>query len=120
MHKLSPLIPLLFIVVSCDYFKQDDPRTPIARVNDEYLYEEDIADFISQDTSKEDSVLLVNNHIKRWATQQLLIAQAQINLTDHELNEYNKLVDQYKTDLYTEAYKSNIVSLRLDNTITDT
>ena len=44
MHKLSPLILVLFIVVSCDYFKQDDPRTPIARVNDEYLYEEDITD----------------------------------------------------------------------------
>jgi hypothetical protein len=119
MYKLSPLILVLFIVVSCDYFKQEDPRTPIARVNDEYLYEEDIADLISQATSKEDSTLLVNNHIKRWATQQLLIDQAKINLSDHELSEYNKLVDQYKIDLYTEAYKSNIVSLQLDNTITE-
>lgn len=119
MRKLSPLILVLFIVFSCDYFKQEDARTPIARVNDEYLYEEDIVDLITQATSKEDSALLVNNHIKLWATQQLLIDQAKINLSDHELSEYNKLVDQYKIDLYTEAYKSNIVSLQLDSTITE-
>jgi hypothetical protein len=119
MRKLSPLILVLFIVVSCDYFKQENARIPIARVNDEYLYEEDIADLITQATSKDDSALLVNNHIKLWATQQLLIDQAKINLSDHELSEYNKLVDQYKIDLYTEAYKSNIVSLQLDSTITE-
>ena len=118
MHRLSPLILLLIFVTSCDYFKQEDPRVPIARVNDSYLYEEDVTDLISQATSQEDSALRVNNYINRWATQQLLIDQSKINLTDEELFEYDRLVDQYKTDLYTEAYKSSIVSQQLDSTIT--
>jgi len=119
MHKFSPFIVLLLLLTSCDYFKQEDPRIPIARVNDTYLYVEDVINLVSEATSKEDSVLRVNNFIKRWATQQLMIDQAKINLTDKELDGYDKLVDQYRIDLYTEAYKSNIVSQQLDSTITE-
>lgn len=118
MLRLSPFIlVLLFFVSACDYFKQEDLRVPIARVNDTFLYEEDIADLISEATSREDSALRVHNFVTRWATQQLLIDQAKINLSDAELREYDKLVEQYKIDLYTEAYKSNIVSTQLDSTI---
>lgn len=118
MHKFSPFIVLLLWLSSCDYFKQEDPRIPIARVNETYLYDEDISNLISEATSKEDSVLRVNNYINRWATQQLMIDQAKINLTDDELDGYDKLVNQYRVDLYTEAYKSSIVSQQLDSTIT--
>ncbi|MBX2828705.1 MAG: peptidyl-prolyl cis-trans isomerase [Flavobacteriaceae bacterium] len=108
---------MMFLVTACDYFKQEDPRTPMARVNDSYLYEEDIEDLISESTSPEDSALLVSNYINRWATQQLLMDQARINLSDEELQEYDRLIEQYRTDLFTEAYKSNIVSLQLDSVI---
>ena len=118
MHKYSPFIVLLLWLTSCDYFKQEDPRIPIARVNETYLYEEDISNLISEATSQEDSVLRANNYINRWATQQLMIDQAKINLTDEELDGYDKLVNQYRVDLYTEAYKSSIVSQQLDSTIT--
>ncbi|GAB5400374.1 MAG: hypothetical protein Aureis2KO_19590 [Aureisphaera sp.] len=120
MHR-HPLIYLVcfFLVTACDYFKQEDPRTPIARVNDSYLYEEDIAGLISESTTTEDSVILVSNYINRWATQQLLMDQAKINLTDNEHAEYDRLIEQYKTDLFTEAYKSNIVSSQLDSVISN-
>ncbi len=108
---------LAFFTTACDYFKQEDPRTPIARVNETYLYEEDIKELISESTSSEDSALLVSSYINRWATQQLLMDQAKINLSDPELQEYDRLIDQYKTDLFTEAYKSNIVSQQLDSVI---
>lgn len=108
------LIPLM---IACDYFKQEDPRTPIARVNNTYLYQEDIADLISEGTSREDSMLLVNDYINRWATQQLLIDRARVNLSDTEQAAYDKLVQQYKVDLYTEAYKNTVVSQQLDSSI---
>ncbi|MBL4662463.1 MAG: peptidyl-prolyl cis-trans isomerase, partial [Flavobacteriaceae bacterium] len=118
MHKFPPIIVLFLLITSCDYFKQEDLRIPIARVNDTYLYEEDVSNLVFEVTSAEDSILRVNNFIKRWATQQLMIDQAKINLTDTELSNYDKLVDQYRIDLYTEAYKSSIVPQQLDSTIT--
>lgn len=118
MRFIPLLLVLSILLVSCDYFKQEDPRIPIARVNDTYLYEDDIIDLVAQTTTPEDSILVVSNYINRWATQQLLIDQARINLGDEEQQAYDKLVEQYKIDLYTEAYKSSIVSARLDSTIT--
>jgi hypothetical protein len=48
----------------------------------------------------------------------LLIDQSIINLTQEKQDAYNNLVNQYKTDLYIEAYKSSIVAKRLDSIIT--
>ncbi|WP_235811029.1 peptidyl-prolyl cis-trans isomerase [Aequorivita aquimaris] len=91
----------------------------VARVNDNFLYEKDIQKFISEDTTPEDSILIVNNYINRWATQQLLIDQARINLSADQLEQYEKLVQEYQNDLLTEAYKNVIVSKQLDSTITE-
>ncbi len=91
----------------------------VARANDNFLYEKDIQKLISEDTTPEDSILIVNNYINRWATQQLLIDQARINLSADQLEQYEKLVQEYQNDLLTEAYKNVIVSKQLDSTITE-
>ncbi|QNJ96648.1 peptidylprolyl isomerase [Constantimarinum furrinae] len=119
MTKLFLTIFGLLFLVSCDYFKQEAEQVPVARVNDSYLYEKDIRDLISQNTSAEDSILIVNNFINRWATQQLLIDQAKINLSQQKLDSYDKLVSEYKNDLYTEAYKNAIVLKQLDTTVSE-
>ena len=113
------IILLSTILVSCDYFKKETEKNAIARVNDKYLYEEDIKQLVNENTSPEDSTLIVNSYINRWATQQLLIGQANINLTPEDLERYDKLVNEYKTDLLTEAYKNVIVDKQLDSVITD-
>ena len=74
-------------------------------------------DLISDNTSKEDSTLIVNNFINRWATKQLLIDQSMINLSQEKQDFFNEMVSQYKTDLYTEAYKSSIILKQLDTVI---
>nr|WP_246516311.1 peptidyl-prolyl cis-trans isomerase [Aequorivita echinoideorum] len=104
-------------MVSCDYFTQDAEKTAVARVNDTYLYEEDIQKLLTENISAADSTIIVTNYINRWATQQLLIDQAKINLSAEKLDEFSKLVQEYQNDLYTEAYKNVIVSRQLDSTI---
>ncbi len=118
MRKISILLVVVLISVSCEYLKQDTKQMPIARVNDNYLYWEDIKELVSQATSKTDSALLVSNYINRWATKQLLMDQSKINLSEKQQKDFDKLVEDYKTELYTEAYKSTIVSNRLDSTVT--
>ncbi len=117
MRRLPVYIICLLTAVSCDYFKEDTSKVPVARVNESYLYEEDIADLVSEETSPEDSTLLVNTYINRWATQQLLIDQARINLSEEKLETFNKLVEQYEADLFTEAYKNVIVGRDLDSVV---
>ena len=118
MNKTFLTIISLIVLCSCDFINQDNLDTPIARVNDSYLYKKDIKNLIFENTSKDDSTLIVTNFINRWATKQLLIDQSIINLTQEKQDAYNNLVNQYKTDLYIEAYKSSIVAKQLDSVIT--
>ncbi|WP_432410772.1 peptidyl-prolyl cis-trans isomerase [Rasiella sp. SM2506] len=111
------LLCVCILVSSCDYFKEKDDRVPIARVNNSYLYQEDIAALISENASQEDSTLIVSNYINRWATQQILMDQAIINIPENKQENYNKLIAEYKRDLYTEAYKNTIISKQLDSTV---
>ena len=117
MNRISLTIISIITLSSCDYFKQDNLRIPIARVNNSYLYQKDIKNLIFENTSKEDSTLIVANFINRWATKQLLIDQSIVNLPQEKQDAYNDLVNQYKIDLYIEAYKSSIVAKQLDSII---
>ena len=117
MNRIFLTIISIITLSSCDYFKQDNLGNPIARVNNSYLYQKDIKNLIFENTSKEDSTLIVANFINRWATKQLLIDQSIVNLPQEKQDAYNDLVNQYKIDLYIEAYKSSIVAKQLDSII---
>lgn len=119
--KRATLITLIFtfVLVSCDYFVSPPEDSVIARVNDKYLYLSDIEKLISEGTSPEDSTLIVKNYINQWATQQLLIDRALVNLSVEELERYEKLVQEYRTDLLTDAYKNAVATKQLDTTVTE-
>jgi hypothetical protein len=109
---------LVILVSSCDFFKKTENGNPIARVNDTYLYQEDIKGLIYDGITKEDSTLRVNNYINKWATQQLLINGAQINLTEEKQTEFKRLVKQYKNDLFIKAYLEALVKRSIDTIVT--
>lgn len=118
MTKVSILF-LLVLFSSCNYFKPEAKPQSIARVNDSYLFKEDIKDLVPAGTSKEDSLVIVRNFIDRWASQKLLMNAAEINLSTERQEEYNKLIRQYKIDLYTRAYIEEIVKTTVDTVISD-
>lgn len=108
------LIGLLVMVNSCDFIKKSDGNNPVARVNENYLYEDDINDLVSEGTSKQDSILLIQNFINRWATQQLFVDGAKLNLSEEKQAAFDKLVVQYKNDLYSKAYIEALVKRSID------
>lgn len=108
------LIGLLVMVNSCDFIKKSDGSNPVARVNENYLYEDDINDLVSEGTSKQDSILLIQNFINRWATQQLFVDGAKLNLSEEKQAAFDKLVVQYKNDLYSKAYIEALVKRSID------
>ena len=118
MAKFLFILTFSCVFLGCDFLEPKSNKVPVARVNDTYLYQEDIQDLISQNTTKQDSISIVANYIQRWATQQLLIDQANINLPRQQIEDYQQMVTQYRNDLFAQAYKGAIVSKLLDSTIT--
>ncbi len=111
------ILCLVLLSYSCTFFKSEDTRIPIARVHESYLYTEDLKDLVTAGTTKEDSILLVQNFINSWATQQLLVAGAKRNLNEEKLANFQRLVEQYKRDLYSKAYLEALVSRSLNDTV---
>lgn len=116
MTKL-PYIGLCLLLFSCNYFKPQAKPEAIARVNDTYLFKEDIKDLVPKGTSTEDSITIVHNFIDRWAAQKLLISAAEVNLSDEKKADFDNLVKQYKIDLYTKAYIEEVVKTTVDTVI---
>jgi len=119
LYKNSAIIACFCVLFfSCEFFKKEELGIPVARVKDMYLYQSDIKDLVSEEATKEDSSVIVNNFINKWATQQLLIANAKINLSEEKQEEYNKLVEQYRSDLFTNAYQEALVKQSIDTSVT--
>ena len=117
--KYLGLMICLVLAVSCQNFGNQSKREAIARVNNTYLYKEDIKDLIPEKTSKEDSINIVNNFINTWATRQLFMDQAKRNLTQEELKEFDELVESYQRTLYINAYKNAVINKSINMEITE-
>ena len=117
MRQSLYILCFSFFLFGCDFFKTTDDRKPVARVNDTYLYEEDIADVVPEGVSKEDSLVLVNAYLNRWARQLLLMDGALLNLSEDKQSEFSKLVEQYKSDLFTKAYLEGLVKKNIDTVV---
>ena len=121
MRKSFLIFGVIFLLLeACDLSKSKVEGTPIARVNDTFLMVENIDLTEFEGLSSEDSLLQIQTKLRNWATQQLLIDGATLNLEEKQLEDFESLVQQYRTDLYTSAYLEALVKRNLDTSITNT
>jgi len=121
MRKFFLVFGVIFLFFeACDLSKSKVEGTPIARVNDTFFMVEDIDLTEFEGLSSEDSLLQIQTKLRNWATQQLLIDGATLNLEEKQLEDFESLVQQYRTDLYTSAYLEALVKRNLDTSITNT
>lgn len=109
---------MLFLVSCGSFLKDGDENEPIARVGENYLYQEDVIALLYDGISKEDSITVVTNYINNWASKTLLLSKAKINLPEDKLAEFDALVANYQADLYTRAYKDALVHQAADSMVT--
>lgn len=108
---------IAFCCLGCSFFNKQPEGTIIARVNDSYLYQKDLKDLVPNGSTAQDSTLIVNAYIDRWARQLLLMDGALQNLPEQKQQEFLKLVEQYKNDLYTKAYLERLVKKNIDTVV---
>ena len=112
------IFTVLFFASCSSFIKDQGTEGPLARVGESYLYEKDVIPLMYDGITKQDSVSVVTNYINNWASKQLLLSKAKINLPEEKLAEFNALVADYQTDLYTRAYKDALVGQAGDSTVT--
>ena len=115
--------PLLFLLISglsltaCQWLSpaQKDSKV-VAKIGDYYLYEEDIQKLLPQGHTLEDSLRIVTPYINNWALKKLLFLKAEKNIPNSKKEEFEQLVSQYRTDLYTQFYL-DLLSRQVDTLI---
>ncbi len=116
MKKQILLLIIFLSIFSC---KQEEKiENAVARVGNKYLLEEDIAERIPENLNKEDSLLYRRNLIKNWATEELLLKKAKINIEDKN-NEIKNLIKDYEKELFIDKYKQAVLQQELDTIIED-
>ncbi len=104
---------------SCDYIKTPENDDALARVNDNYLYQSDVIKHLPENLNANDSIAFLQRYINDWAKQELLVNGATQNLNEDKLNQFDALVKQYKSDLYTNAYLEALINKSLDTLVKD-
>lgn len=119
MKKTGIALLVVIILQSCNYFTfKKENIEAVARVNNNYLYKEDLNKVFTNTINKQDSILLVNNYIHNWVKQQLLLEKAQLNL-EGDQERFKDLVKKYQEDLYINSYKEAVVNQYLNTEITE-
>ncbi|EGD33253.1 hypothetical protein [Capnocytophaga sp. oral taxon 338] len=116
--KIITTYSLLAVLLSSCYWL-DTPKKnshAVARVGDYYLYEEDIRKLLPKDYTLEDSLQIVTPYIDNWALKKLLLLKAEENISNAKKEEFEHLVSQYRTDLYTQSYL-DLLSRQVDTAI---
>jgi hypothetical protein len=110
------LIVVWFFVLSCN--KSDRKDALVASVGDKQLTWKQLEDIIPNNSSAEDSILLAERYIEDWAKEQVLLVQAEANLSDEQKN-FDHLIENYRKSLVTYAFEAELVKQKLDTLVGD-
>ena len=110
LHPLLFCIPLFFM--ACNSLSSEDKL--LVSLYDKDLYFSEISNSLPED--KTDSTAFVQSYIDSWVKKQLLVAQAEMNLTD-ALKDVEDRIDDYRNSLLIYAYQQELIKQNFDTLV---
>ena len=110
LHLPLFCIPLFFM--ACNSLSSEDKL--LVSLYDKDLYFSEISNSLPED--KTDSTAFVQSYIDSWVKKQLLVAQAEMNLTD-ALKDVEDRIDDYRNSLLIYAYQQELIKQNFDTLV---
>lgn len=115
---------LIFLIAAvsisgCDFirmkkgFGDHEGREPIARVNNAYLYRDELTGIAAYGSTKEDSAARVEAYVDNWIRKELLIQEAARKININEAEVERKILD-YRYSIIAYEYQSYYIKQHLD------
>lgn len=123
MYSRLYIILLLIIPVmaltSCKFFPGKKSGQIIAECYDQYLYVDDLEGIVVPGLPPNDSIAVVRQFIDNWIMQQIMLQQAENNLTESQ-TDFSDQVEAYRNSLIIYAYESELIRQKLDTAVSMT
>ena len=91
-------------------------QRPVARVYENYLYEQDLEGIVDEQATPEDSASLVGRYVDTWVKKQLLLAEAASQMDIDEAELERKILD-YRYALIVYEFEKNYVNQEIDTDV---
>lgn len=113
-------ISLVFVLFfsSCQGKKAEEKSEVVISVYGKKLYKADLENIVYEGISYNDSVLRSKVYIDRWVRNQLLIRQAENNLTPEQLD-FSKRLEEYRNSLVINKYETELINQNLDTEVSE-
>jgi hypothetical protein len=108
-------IVVIFLLGACQ--QETNNKIPLAQVGERFLYKEDIDKVLPENIQDKDSALWVDDFIKKWVRSELVILNAEQNLSPEQKN-VDKELEEYRNSLLTYRYKNELLAQKMDTVIT--
>lgn len=120
MKRLAAVIGIvgLLLLQSCGFFERKSKEVVVAECYGKYLYVSDLQGIVPEKTAPLDSIQRVNSFIDTWIQRQVLLHQAETNLSKEELD-LKKQLEEYRNSLVLYAYESHLINQKLDTVVSD-
>lgn len=93
-------------------------RKPVARVNNVYLYQDELTGIVQPNTTKEDSATRINTYVQGWIKKQLLISEAMNTISINEAEIERKMLD-YRYSLIGYEYQNFYIQNNLNDSVSN-
>ena len=101
-------LQVFLLFFSCSFITDDNSKN-IARYQESFLTKEEFSSLI-EGIEINDSLSMANSIINNWAIEKILIERAELNLNETNLQKIQSLVDDYKSNMLSEAYLEALVN----------
>ncbi|MDH4057848.1 MAG: peptidyl-prolyl cis-trans isomerase [Cyclobacteriaceae bacterium] len=116
-------IIVLLLLAGCDLIQMkkeslvaEAERVPVARVNQTFLYSDELSGIVLPGTSAQDSAIRVEAFVNSWIRKQLLIQEAAKKININEAEVERKILD-YRYSLIAYEYQTFYIKQNLDTAV---
>jgi hypothetical protein len=109
------------LIAGCARIKsanEEEGRIPVARVENSYLYKDELEGITAPGTPAQDSATRVEAYIDSWIRKELLIQEATRKMDINEAEVERKILD-YRYSIIAYEYQTQMVKKNLDTAITN-
>ena len=111
---ITAFILAAVVMMGCE--RPDKDRVVLARVDNTFLYLDQVASSIPDGARENDSIFAVRSFVDNWIRQQLLLKHAEENLRDMK-PDFDRQLQDYRNALLIYTYEEELVQQKLDTIV---